>query len=476
LKDTLIYGTVDFFFKFINFSLFPLYAFVLPISDFGILALLTTLTQLLCIVMNCGQTYALQRFYREDRSHNVTKTGFICFAAIGVIVTLTAFIISYWQTEIKLSYSLVLLGILAAWPYQVFQYSLATMRVTFLPWKFASLNAFQNVFSIGLSLILALYCKLGLLGFLSAVAIANFTTAGYCLLKVNKRMEGTFDRRLAKQMLIFGLPFIFTDLTNWLYASLDRWMLSELANSVEVGYYSIAFKLSTVIIFFINAFSLAWNPHAMKLYHEDPDYKTFISKGLTRWFFFLTCLASMLILFNKEVLMLTTPSAYWPASQLIPLISVGLAFHGTLVLSTTGLFIEKKTHYLTAGTLLCAVINFVLNLKLIPHFGAYGAAFACMLTYIIQSIYYIYCSQKFHFILLEYKKLCACATLLFGVLIFSQVMNFESLVLEVCVKGLLFVGVFLSGFMFKLISYSEIKVTVQNLLNKSERIFKHAEQ
>lgn len=460
LKDTLVYGGVDFFFKFINFALFPLYAFLLPVSEFGILALITTLTTLLCIIMNCGQTQALQRFY-GTAGVNATKTGFVCFGVIGIVITLIALGIPYLLNEQQFSLPLLLLGIMAAWPFQVYQYSVASLRINFQTRKFVFLNLLQNGCSILLSLILAFYFQLGLLGFLSAIVMANFISACFCFFKFYRNLEGCFDSQLARQMVVFGIPFVFTDLTNWLYASLDRWMLGELASSAEVGYYSIAFKLSTLIIFFINAFGAAWSPHVMKLYHEDPNYKSFIGKSLTRWFYFLVCVASMLILFNKELLMLTTPSAYWPASQLIPWVSIGLAFHGTLVLSTTGLFIEKKTIYLTVGTWLGALLNFMLNLKLIPHLGAYGSAMACMLTYMFQAAYYLYYSQKFHYVPLEHNKLLLCAAMLFGVLAVSQTLDAETLLIQIAVKMGVFAGILFAGGLLKLISLQELKQNIK---------------
>ena len=45
-------------------------------------------------------------------------------------------------------------------------------------------------------------------------------------------------------MMLFGFPFIFSDMANWIYASIDRWMLGNLSTLTAVGYYSMAFKLA----------------------------------------------------------------------------------------------------------------------------------------------------------------------------------------------------------------------------------------
>lgn len=409
-KNTVLYGATDFTFKLINFLLFPLYAFSLPVSDFGILALITTVTQLLCIIMNGGQTYALQRYKGEAGGEHAERTGMLCFSAVGILATLGALAIVPWLPNPTLA----MLGIIAAWPYQLCQYYLTSLRVSFQSVQFVIISFLLNALSVGLSILLALYFQMGLLGFLAGVAMANAFTAFVCLCYERVKILGAFDKNLARQMIFFGLPFVATDLSNWLYASMDRWMLGEMAGATEVGYYSIAFKISTVVIFMINAFSLAWNPGIMKMYHDDPNYKLYISKSFTKWCFVLASLSSALILFSREILMMTTPSSYWPAAQLIPYICTGLAFHGTLVISTTGLFIEKKTSYLAWGTWGCAIMNFLINLWLIPILGAFGSAIACLLTYLCQSVFYLYSSQRFHFIPLEYRKLAFCILFIAG--------------------------------------------------------------
>lgn len=449
LKDTLLYGGVDFFFKFVNFCLFPLYAFLLPISEFGILALVTTLTQLLCILMNGGQTYALQRFC-VDAKENAKWTGLTSFTCLGFGITLLALLISISFIKDSIVLSWVILGIITACPYQIYQYALTLARIEFDQKRFVLLSAFQNGSLVILSFFLAYYCQWKLTGFLSAAAISGLACGCYCISHIYRHMVGHFDINLAKKMLKFGIPFAFTDITNWLYASLDRWMLEELNGPIEVGYYSMAFKLCTLIIFCINAFGLAWSPHMMKLYGEGKDYRSLVAESLVRWCFFLVVLASFLILFSREILIYTTPEAYWFSADLVPWVSMGLAFHGTLVISTTGLFIEKKTAHLALGTWLGICVNVGLNLYWIPQLGAYGAAKACFFTYLVQGLYTFYYSQKFHPISIAYSKLVFAGLLLFGTYLFTGFLGDLSLPVQFLLKVGCLALIICSGFLIEM--------------------------
>jgi O-antigen/teichoic acid export membrane protein len=470
LKNTALYGIVDFAFKFINFAMFPLYSFVLTVSEFGLFSLIATFTQILSIVMNCGQTQALQRFFSdkeltETQKTNVTITGLYCFGVPSAAFTVAVLILFYFYNPLQnIPLYLITLGILTALPYQIFQYALTFACSNFLSAKFVQLTILQNVLTIGFSLTFVLQLNLGILGFIAAPALASFLVFPFIFFALRKYFSGQFDIKLAKEMMIFGFPFVFTDIANWWYASIDRWMLAELSTTLEVGYYSMAFKIAGVLIFLIKAFGLAWTPYSMKLYRSDPNYRTFFSSSLTAWFFFLISFGTGISLFSQELLMLTTPEAYWPAARLIPWINLGIAFHGTLLLSVSGLLIEKKVHQLALGTWLCALANFALNLVLIPYLASLGAAITCLLTYMMQGLYFLYYSHKYHPLPLEYKKLGTCMLIGISVPIVCYFLTLQPWSYHLlAIKMLLFFFVLLAGFLTKVVSFPKV---IQSLPQK----------
>ena len=50
------------------------------------------------------------------------------------------------------------------------------------------------------------------------------------------------------------------------------------------------------------------------------------------------------------------------------------------------------------------MINFIGNYILIPHFGASGAASATLISYIVLTVSYFYCTQKLHPIVVNWKS------------------------------------------------------------------------
>ncbi len=433
IKDTAVYGLTDFIFKFINFAIFPILSYVLTVAEFGVYSLLTTFALLVATLFNCGLNRSLERFYldkNQEPAHRsaVVSMGLLCEALFALLFICPGLFLIYISREALaehhgiawVAFAIALLGCL---PTQLFNLSLNALRLNFLPWHFTLLNLLQNAISLSLSLYFVIGLNWGVPGFLAGMAIGYSAVAPLAIFQLYRRVQWAWDWTLAKSMLKFGYPFIFIDVARWIFTSLDRWMLAEFADATEVGLYSMAFKLSTVLIFMISAFSMAWTPHALKASLDDPNHRQLYSRCLTLWLFSLTSVAMLIHLFGRECLMLLTPPAYWPAAELLPYVSTGLALFGTTYVTIIGMMISKKTQQLTLVAWGVAGLNIVLNLLLTPRFGAVGSAASTLVTYSVLSAYYLFCAQRLYPLPLEYGKLALSLALLFGSALLSGLLN-----------------------------------------------------
>jgi O-antigen/teichoic acid export membrane protein len=64
--------------------------------------------------------------------------------------------------------------------------------------------------------------------------------------------------------------------------------------------------------------------------------------------------------------------------------------------TAVGISLEKRTHLFALIAWSAAIVNFILNLFLIPRFGAVGAAIATTVTYLGLSLVYLYWTQRLH--------------------------------------------------------------------------------
>src|SRR5260221_1319739 len=89
-----------------------------------------------------------------------------------------------------------------------------------------------------------------------------------------------FDRSVLRGMQKFGLPLVPSALALWAINFVDRLFVGAYKNQAEVGVYSAAIKIASVITFVMYAFRTAWPAFAYSI-EDDRDAKRTYSYVLT---------------------------------------------------------------------------------------------------------------------------------------------------------------------------------------------------
>ena len=113
---------------------------------------------------------------------------------------------------------------------------------------------------------------------------------------------------------------------------------------------------------------------------------------------------SILSLFCGEIYYLLFPEDYLYSSSLLIILSFAIVFYSTQQITVIGISLTK-TKILAKLSWIIAVINFILNLILIPNFGSYGAAFSTLISCILLTSIYLYYTQKFIKLPIKWKLL-----------------------------------------------------------------------
>jgi len=472
LKDTAIYGSGDFLFKIVAFAVFPIYAHLFTVEEFGIMALVTTLAGFAGLLSNMGLNNAVQRYYwdpkmSKDKRPILVSTGLLILltwsiCVIGGILLVLYLLRGRIEERYSILWAFILLSLVTNIPAQILQYSQDVLRLHFSPWKFTFVSAWRNLFGVLLGLVLIIGFGKGLLGFFEGSFLAFMVSIPIGFWLIRKDLNLHLDIRMAKELILFGYPFIFANVAYWIFESMDRWMLSELSNNTEVGLYSIAFKFATILIFINTAFGQAWAPNAMKLYSDHPNYRWVFGQIFSYLFFALTVIGVIISLFGAEVLRLITPPEYWAAATPLSVLAMSLVLSGTQQITAMGISLERKTYLFPAGTWGTALINIILNWLMIPKLGALGAAFATFISYFVLSGFYLYWTQKLHPIPVETKKIFLSVAIIFLTILFTYYVNRldwnQEMLISKVVYCFLVIG---SGFLFGLIRKSEIRDLVK---------------
>jgi O-antigen/teichoic acid export membrane protein len=471
-KDTVIYGFGDFLFKFIAFIVFPIYAHIFTVEEFGVMALVGTMAGFISIFMNIGINNSIQRFYWDKETTTVEKpklisTGLYILSSWSFIFTLFVILGLYpfsegLEDKYKVQWIFITIALLTNIPGQILQYSLDTLRLHFSPWKYLTLSALKNLAGVILGFVLIFSFDYGMRGYFWGNFYAAIISIPLAIWLMRKDLILKFDKKIAKEILLFGYPFIFVGMAYWIFSSMDRWLLAELSDGTNVGWYSIAYKFASVLTFVISAFGQAWSPFSIKLIAENSNYRVFYSRVLSYFFYLLSLIGIFISVFSSEVLMLTTPFTYWPAANTITILVMGIVISGTTQITALGISLEKKTHLFSYSTWISAIVNLFLNIILIPVYGALGSGIATFISYLLLTGFYLYWTQKLHPIPLDKINLFFSFSLIIMTIIFVFTLNsFIWSISIFCYKILFCIIVIILGFKFKLINIADLKKIFQ---------------
>lgn len=406
-KDTAFYGASDFIIKVLSFFLFPILANLLSVRDFGIITLAGTFAGFIGMFMSLGINNAVQRFYFDPEStaldqQKIISSGLWVLISWSIIIAVLFLLLAYpfdnfLNKRYEMPWKYFALSLLALVPNLIITYCNDVIRLHFKPVYFFTISLIKNLAALIGGIVVLYYFNAGITGYLWVTFLAPLIMVPLAVYFIRKDLKFRIDKAWTKEIVKIGYPFVFMGIAYWLFGSMDRWLLSEFSDNTQVGLYSIAFKIGTVIMFVNSAFGQAWSPIAIKMMTDNPTtYKKKFTEIFSIFTWILILVGSAVCLFTKEFFVYTMPTTYWAAANATIFILVGMVVHGTTQLTALGISISKKTYIFSRVAWFTAIINLVLNIALIPKWGATGSAVATAITYLVLSLSYYYYTQKLH--------------------------------------------------------------------------------
>ena len=415
-RDSFVYGGADLVSKAIAFFTFPLIAAGLSPLEFGALELLMTAVALLGIVANCGLNNAVQRFYWDpetpgDRRPVLVSSGLaalLILLSISFLLGLVAVaVIAPWFAFWKLPMSWVapVAALVLMVGSQTAQYLLDVVRLHLKPWRFFGVSLVARVAGAIAGVIAVVWLEMGLDGLLVLQAAVLLLALPVAAAAVKQDLTWDVCVQSCKKLLRFGYPFVYSGIAFWLFGSIDRWLLAAFSSVEEVGIYSVAYRLASVLMMVSLAFGQAWAPLALKARSDDPSgYRSLYADVLLLLACGMLLLGGCIAIFSGELIRLLMPSEYAGAAWPLAILCLAVVVQSTTQVTAIGISLEGKTSLFARLSWLTVGLNLVLSLILIPGFGATGAAMATALSYSFLTGSYLYCSQALHPLPIRWRR------------------------------------------------------------------------
>ena len=232
-------------------------------------------------------------------------------------------------------------------------------------------------------------------------AITLLNSAGSNLMNVfyirrYVKIRFTFDiewkRHLPPILILFGNSVAMT-----IYVSSDITMLEIFKGATEVGFYSVATKIYSILKQILNAILIVSIPRmTANVGNEDMEgFKNLGQKILSAIITLMCPLIIGIIIFRTEAINLASGKEYISGSSslLILTIAIAPALIATFYASCVLMPLRKEKNILT-GTVISAIVNVGLNFVFIPLLGGVGSAITTLISEVFVAVFFWYLVKK----------------------------------------------------------------------------------
>jgi len=271
---------------------------------------------------------------------------------------------------------------------------LAKFRVEYNYKKISLIQIANSLIGVILSIILItrFFTNTKYLGRILGSSLPVIISGFILLLYIFTQGKEIINKIYWKYALIISVPLILHNLAGIINAQFDRIFINKYIGSSEAGIYSFAYNVGMIIDVLWVSTNQAWVPW----FYERMDANNYsaIRKRAKNFRDFFT-LAYILILFvSPEIIKIMADKRYSDGLVIVPYIFMAYYFNLMYSFEVNVEFYTRKTHLISIGTILGAVINVVLNIVLIPK---YGYVIAAVTTVISNFFLFV-----FHFIIVNY--------------------------------------------------------------------------
>jgi O-antigen/teichoic acid export membrane protein len=225
--------------------------------------------------------------------------------------------------------------------------------------------------------------RLGVTGMILTPVVAGTTVCVVALILTRSligRPKPDFIRLLVRSGSLL-LPTVFSA---WMLQVVDRMFLINYVSTTELGYYSIANKIASLLGVALVPLYVAWTPLALSIQHEPDAPHRY--NAMARYLVAATLCGSLALgLFSTEILMILTRAPYLPAAPYVGVLTYIYVFSTINMTLNIGGMINKQLKSMSGAVVAGALVNFVLNAVLIPRYGVWGASIATVIGYAVST-------------------------------------------------------------------------------------------
>lgn len=419
-KDTAVYGLSSIIGRFLNWCLVPLYVYLFPTQEYGIVSYLYSFTAVALVILNYGMETGFFRFAnKEEDPERVYTTSLISVGTTSLlfVVLLTlligpvsgAMLLPGHKTYVWLLGVTVAIDAFSNLPFAYLRYKKKAFR-------FAGIKLLNVGLNIGLNLLFLLGCPwlmkvapwtvswfyepMGGVGFgIGWIFVANIISSVVILLNLLPELTGRkyrFDNGLLRRMLRYSWPLLILGVAGVLSQNMGQMIIPYLFSGHEeearsmVGIYGANIKIAIVMVMFTQAFRYAYEPFIFAQAKGDGETKKQAYCDAMKFFVIFGLFIFLGVMYFLPILKHFVAPAYWSGLRVVPIMMAAELCFGIFFNLSLWYKLTDRTEWGMYLSLICFVVMLGLNVWLVPMIGIpdgyMGSAWAALGAYFIVMV------------------------------------------------------------------------------------------
>ena len=446
-KDTAVYGLSSIIGRFLNWCLVPLYVYLFPTEEYGIVTYLYGVTAVMLVILNYGMETGFFRFAnKEEDPERVYTTSLISVGTTSLVfLALLSIFLRPISDGLKLpEQSLFVWLIGATVAVDAFcNLPFAYLRYKNKSWRFAGIKLINVALNIGLNLFFLLLCPAiakSNPGFISWfyqplggesfgigwIFVANILSSYTILVLLMPQLIGRiwrFSWVLLKKMLSYSWPLLILAIAGMLSQNMGQLIIPYLISDEEaarsmIGIYGANMKIAIVMVMFTQAFRYAYEPFIFSQAKKAGESSSQMYADAMKYFVIFGWLIFLGVMFYLPFVKYFISPSYWEGLQVVPVMMGAEICFGVFFNLSLWYKLTDKTRWGMYLSLICFVIMAGLNIWLVPYIGIpngyMGSAWAALASYFLVMMLSYFLGKKYYPLPYDIRKISAY-TLLAGV-------------------------------------------------------------
>ncbi len=396
----------------ISFFTTPIVTWLINPTEFGKATMFSSAYSVIILLVLSGTPSAFMRFFHQvsDKERATFLWSSLLFPMLFSVLSFVIILIFRKDINVFLvddSNSVAAFLLILTMATGIFQtFNQTIIRMNGRAFTYSFIQIFSSATNAAFIILYALFVKRNFYAILYAQLFSNIATLLLGLsLEHSYWFPIKFEWKKAIDALKFGYPLAFASIFWWLLHWTDRFVLRMFTNFTEIGLYSAAFKIISIMNVFTSGFSTLWYPFAYEQYEKNPHNDQIFSKSFN-YVSLISFSLGLLVLSFKDVIFLLFAKSYRSAASMSPFLLLSPVLTTAGIISARGIDFSKKTYWFIISNASAAIFNLIGNFVLVPLLGARGAALSTGLSFIILVVIETVASSKLYPVTYNLKSFC----------------------------------------------------------------------